>query len=67
MRSHLEYLFKSCLSASVIVVNSVNVTESQIGKVCFNSSADKNNRKIRAPFQSDIVFVPSAVAFWNTR
>lgn len=53
--SGVSMLFRGCMSASVSSVPSTDVTDSPIGKVCFNSSGSKNNRKIRVLFQSNTV------------
>lgn len=60
-------LFKSNMSVSVPDIPFTDVTDSPVGNVCFNPSGCKNNRKIRALFQGNIVSVPPAISYWNSR
>lgn len=60
-------LFRGYISTSVLDGPSVDVTESTIGKVCFDPSGHKNNRGVRALFQHDIVSSAPAISFWNSR
>lgn len=57
-------LFKNCISASVLDAPFIDVTESPVGKVFFNPSGYKNNRRICALFQCNVV---SEISYWSCR
>lgn len=43
----------------------LSVTDTTIGKACFDNPR-KNNKRIRALFQQDVISVPSAVSYWQS-
>lgn len=65
--SGVSTLFKNCISASVLDAPLIDVTESAVGKVCFNPSGWKNNRRIRALFQCHVVPTSPGISYWNCR
>ncbi len=47
-------------------IQSLDLVDTAVGRVCFLSSVKHNNRQVRALFQKDVVFIPPIVTFWNS-
>lgn len=60
-------LFKSSMSVNILDAPFTVVTDSPVGKICFSPSGSKNNCKIRALFQYNIVSVCPVISYWNSR
>ncbi len=63
--SGLKMLCKNTCPQSSI--QSLDLVDTAVGRVCFLSSVKHNNRQVCALFQKDVVFRPPIVTFWNSR